>query len=271
MEDFENLNTEVGADQGEVADSQEGAESQEGEQKEPGGAGRGQEAQEEKRPGTHEENAAMKAARIRGQKDAEAALRKEYDERVAAIGMINPETGKPFAAFAEFARYGKKVAEERIEAKAKKEGRSVDEVREEEEAKVLLAQKKEADKARERDEEEKKKQSEFLKADAKRFREEFPKVDVAKLETNPKFQRFAKGRLYREPLAEIYTDYLDFVTDAEKTALEKADSKKARSTGAGGGDAKGTLTTAQQKALEDWNRLYPRMKMTAAEFKERDG
>ena len=262
MDEQKNLSTEnVGADQGDVAGSRRGAEGKEGGQKNTGGADR--------EPNSREENAAMKAARLRGQRDAEAALRKQYDTEVTAAGVVNPQTGRPFRNFQEFLAFGKQMNEARIEERARKENRPLDEIRQEEEVKAVLNRRKEEEKKRGEVMADKKRQSEFLKTDVKRFIRDYPQVDAVKLEKNEKFRRFARGRLYKEPLAEIYTDYMEFVTDAEKAALAKADSRASRATGAGGGAHDGSLTSAQQKELESWNRLYPQMKMTAKEFKGR--
>jgi hypothetical protein len=263
MEERENLNTEnVGADRGEAAGSRQGAESEkEDGGKDSGGAGR--------EANSREENAAMKAARLRGRRDAEAALRRQYDTEISASGVVNPLTGRPFESFQEFLAFGKRVNEARIEKRAQKENRPRDEIRQEEELRAILDKRKEEEKKRGEAVANKKRQSEFLKADVKRFMREYPQVDVVKLEQNEKFKRYARGRLYKEPLAEVYTDYMEFVTDAEKAALAKADSRASRGTGAGGGASEGSLTGAQQKELESWNRLYPHMKMTAKEFKGR--
>ena len=51
--------------------------------------------------------------------------------------------------------------------------------------------------------------------------------------------------------------------------MEKAAKKAERSTGAGGGGVSAGLTAAQQRELDEWNREYPNLKMTAKEFLER--
>lgn len=106
----------------------------------------------------------------------------------------------------------------------------------------------------------------FLTADLERFVAAYPEVDPGKLEKNPQFKKFAGSRLYREPLAKLYGDFVELASDAQRSAVERAAGKAARSTGggqAGGGDG---LTPTQRAQLEEWNRDNPTMKMTVKEF-----
>ena len=59
-----------------------------------------------------------------------------------------------------------------------------------------------------------------------------------------------------------------FQTQAAK-AVEKSAKKAERSTGAGGGGVSAGLTAAQQRELDEWNREFPHLKMTAKDFLER--
>ena len=214
-------------------------------------------------------NAAMKAARLQGRQEAESQLKKQYDDTIAGLGVIDPYTGKPFESFAQFQEYGKKYRAEQIKARAEKEGRPAEDVAEDEEDKAFIRQqrKKEAEAAAA---EEKKKQLEtFLINDIKAFQTEYPDVDIEKLTENPRFKKFSLGRLYKEPLGDIYADYMDFSSETERSALAKAESKNGRSTGAGSTSGEGSLSAAEQKDLDTWNRRYPDLKMTAKEWKEK--
>lgn len=48
----------------------------------------------------------------------------------------------------------------------------------------------------------------FLAASAEEFFRRYPQVDIVRLERDPAFRRFCGSRLYREPLADLYGDYL---------------------------------------------------------------
>ena len=62
---------------------------------------------------------------------------------------------------------------------------------------------------------------------------------------------------------------LEITGSATQAAVARNESRSARSTGAGGGSGSETLTAAQQRDLDEWNRSYPDMKMTAKEFLSR--
>lgn len=108
-----------------------------------------------------------------------------------------------------------------------------------------------------------------LNADARAFEEQYPDVDLWKLEQDLQFRRFCGSRLYKESAAELYGAYLEFREEAEKNALAREGSRRSRSTGSGSGRGQSGLTPAQERELEEWNRNFPQMKMTAGEFKAR--
>lgn len=256
--------------QGVVVDTQEEREVEAPE----GGAGVSAEetdnaGQERQKKQTHEDNAAARAARVRAEQETAERLQREYDDKIAGMGVVNPYTGKPIGSFKEFEGYGEQFRREKLELEAKKQGRPVEELEEEEENKSFLAQLKQ----REREQREAAgaalaRQS-FMVTDLGRFREEFPNVDVAKLEGNTKFKKFAGDRLYQKPLAELYRDFVELVSDTERAAVERAAGKQQRSTGGGQGGGGEMLTPEQSAALEEWNRENPEMKMTAKEFLSR--
>lgn len=269
MDEFENQVTEETeldtAGRESVVDSQE--EDAANTEQDPG-AGENADPASQRQDGkqSHQDNAAARAARIRAEQETAARLQKQYDEEVAGMGIINPYTGKPFSGFKDFLEYGKRYREDKLEEEAKKQGKTVEELREEEENKSFLARKRKEEKERQEAMKALEQQKAFVAADLDAFVKKFPGVDPGKLEQNAKFRKFSKGRLYKEPLYEIYQDYLDVVGDAERSAVEKAAARSARSTG-GGQSGGGDLLTAKQRAeLEEWNAANPSMKMTAKEF-----
>lgn len=91
----------------------------------------------------------------------------------------------------------------------------------------------------------------------KEFMEKYPDIDHEKLSSNEKFNRFFKRSSKDLTLTEIYEDYIDLIGDAEKAAIAKVNSNKARSTSSGKG--KGELDggtyglTDRQQALAKEN------------------
>lgn len=110
----------------------------------------------------------------------------------------------------------------------------------------------------------------WIRGDAQAFAAEFPEVDLAELDNNKAFRRFCGSRYGREPLAGLYRDYLEIAGGAEQAGRARSEGKQARETGTGSGRGGGDgLTAAQQRDLEEWNRAFPGMKMTAKEFLSR--
>ena len=110
---------------------------------------------------------------------------------------------------------------------------------------------------------------EFIARDADEFMRRHPEVDLTLLDGDRAFRRFCGSRYGREPLAELYEDYVEIAGVQRSAALAGAGSKARRETGAGGGSGASTLTAAQQRDLDEWNRTFPEMKMTAKEFQSR--
>lgn len=237
------------------------------------GAGAGQESdfagQARQREQSHQDNAAARAARIRAEQETTQRLQKQYDEQVAGMGIVNPYTGKPFRSFQDFLEYGEKFKADQLAAEAKKQGKTVEELREEQENKSWLARKRQEEQVQKQAMTALETRKAFVKADLDVFLEKYPGVDPGKLESNPKFRKFARNRLYKEPLSELYADFVDLVSDAERAAVEKAARRTDRSTGGGQGGGADGLTADQRAALEEWNRDNPGMKMSAKEFLSR--
>lgn len=108
----------------------------------------------------------------------------------------------------------------------------------------------------------------FLSQDARAFREKYPEVDILELEKQPAFRRFCGSRLYKESIAELYSDYLSFTREAEKSAGERAADRYRRSTGVGGGRAS-SLSRAEEESLAAWNKAFPQMRMSEKEYRSR--
>ncbi len=94
-------------------------------------------------------------------------------------------------------------------------------------------------------------------------------MDLAELDADPLFRLFCGSRYGREPLADLYGDYLALAEHMSSQALLRAESRLRRGTGSGGSGGGEALTAAEQRELSEWNRAYPQMKMTAKEFKSR--
>ena len=224
----------------------------------------------------HEDNAAAKQARLRAQREAAKQIaderrkaEEEADKRIAESGVLNPYTNKPFSSVKEFEEYGRQVNQAELEKKAKETGRSVAELQEEEENRAYIRKKRqeeseEAERIKQKDE-----IDQFVKKDLMDFVERYPEVDVMQLDNNPAFKKFCGSRYLKEPLADLYEDFISIVGESQRQGATKAQSKAARSTGAGqsGGEA---LTPQQKRELERWNAENPEMAMTPKEFLSRE-
>lgn len=108
-----------------------------------------------------------------------------------------------------------------------------------------------------------------LAEEAQSFAERYPDVDMNELHQSAAFRKFCGSRLGKESVTDLYSDYLEFTGDARQTAKEKADSKRERNTGSGSGSGGGELSRNQQAELDEWNKAYPNLKMSAREFLSR--
>ena len=109
----------------------------------------------------------------------------------------------------------------------------------------------------------------WIAKDTADFIAAFPDVDLAKLDGDAAFRKFCGTRYAKEPLALLYADWQELTETVKRSAAARSESKATRSTGAGGGAGAETLTAAQQRALDEWNRSYPHMKMSAKEYLSR--
>lgn len=216
---------------------------------------------------TRSENAAIRAARLRAEREGYTKAEKDMSDDIAKSGIINPYTGKPFESVAEFREYGKKVKRARLEERAKKEGKDISVIEEEEANREYITKMRKAQEEREAPS-----GNDFIASDVIDFVERYPEFSspekLSALENNKSFRAFCGSRFGREPLAELYASYLDITGEAGNAAVAKSTSRAARSTGTGG-DGGDMLTPSERKALNEWNEAFPELKMTPKEFKSR--
>lgn len=279
--DFDLVDT-VGGDSGdESANGGNGAETdtptETGTQSsETGGAGRSEASKGQSR----EENAAIRAARLRGQRDAEASAAAraaaQADAEIANMkGLINPYTKRPFSSMRELQDYSNRVTEAERARQARASGRSVEDLAEDDANRAFLSDLR---RQVERDtamaqaaQREANARRAFVENDVLDFMEKHPEMDIdglSALENNPTFLQFCGTRFGREPLSDLYDAFQRLVGDAGRAAVSKATSRSARSTG-GGTTGGATLSPEQKKALDRWNEENPEMRMTPQEFLRR--
>lgn len=215
-------------------------------------------------------NAAMAAARRRAEKDTEERMRLQTDDDIRNLRIPNPaKPGSYFTSKKDLEDYSGALRRAEAEKRAKAEGRSTEDVLEDDEDRAFIrAQRAEAKKAEEA-KRQKAERDKFIGEDIDDFRRRYPKVDIAALDTNPAFRKFAGSRYGKEYLADLYGDFVELVGEAAASAAAKSDDKAARSTGHGSGGGTGTLTAAQRAELKQWNEEHPEMAMTEKEFYER--
>lgn len=222
---------------------------------------------------SREENAAIRAARLRARREAEAEAARVMDERIARAGIPNPSNdNKPFASMKEWEEYGAALKRAEIAQQAQKTGRSVAELEEDAANRAFLSEMRrnaERQKANEAAVQmETARQNTFFADDVRNFVTKFPNFgakELQALENNKQFRQFCGSRFGREPLAQLYGDYVALVGNAGAAAVERAAGKAAKSTG--GGTAGGAvLSPSQKQVLDRWNEEHPEMAMSAKEF-----
>ncbi len=110
---------------------------------------------------------------------------------------------------------------------------------------------------------------ERLARDVREFTRRYPQVDLERLRNDGNFMLFCGSRYGNEPLVKLFEDYAALLDSVREEERARTESKADRGTGSGGSGGGQALTADQQKALEEWNRAYPQMKMTAKEFLSR--
>lgn len=231
---------------------------------EPDGAGQAVAQQQ-----TREENAAIRAARIRARREAAAEERARLDEEIAELGIENPYNGnKPFANLNEMREYSEQFRQAKLQAEANRTGRSVQDLSEDAANREYIRRKRREEAEQAAAQAQAEAQRQFFADDVRDFMEKYPQFDAKQLdalENNKQFRQFCGSRFGREPLAQLYGDYIAIVGGAGEAAIAKAAGKAARSTG--GGTAGGAVLSPSQKvALDKWNEEHPEMAMTPKEF-----
>ncbi len=210
-------------------------------------------------------NEAMATARRQSAKETADKLGREFDEDIRALGLVSP-TGKAVTSRAELKAYTEAVELQKAQDKAAKQGRTVQEVLDEDANRAFIKSLRERDKAASSPGGG---SDEFIAKDIESFRARHPDVDIVKLDGNKAFRRFAGSRYGREPLADLYDDYIGVVGEVKAAEAVRREDRSARSTGSGGAGSAAGLTAAQRSELKRWNENYPEMKMTEAEFLSR--
>lgn len=218
----------------------------------------------------HEFNAAMAAARRRAEKDTEERMSRQYDDDLKAMRIPNPvKPGSFFTSRKELEEYSNALRKADAEERGKKQGRSAEEIMEEDDDRAFLKELRSREETSRKTKAEQEKLRDFIARDYQEFTGKYPEVDVEALESNKAFRRFAGSRYGKEPLAELYGDYIELVGEAKAAEAAKRTDRRDRSTGGGTGGSAGTLTASQRRDLQDWNERYPEMKMTEAEYLKR--
>ena len=262
MDEIMEIETPEEGAEGGVVTAETGAESGEPE------GGKGQDVAEPARQ-SREENARYQAARKAGEDAGYRRAQDRFRKAFARLGMTE-DGGGAIDSLDGLEAYADRARSRRIKAAAEESGRTVEELEEEEDAKEAIREQKREKAEREKSDAAKRRQSEWVRSDAEKFIAAHPDVDLAKLDANAKFRKFCGSRYGREPLSQLYEDWQEFAgEEAAAKAVGKAAEKDDRSTGAGTGGTSEGLTAAQQRALDEWNREYPQMKMTAKEFLKR--
>ncbi|MEI6102121.1 MAG: hypothetical protein WCP73_09800 [Eubacteriales bacterium] len=210
------------------------------------------EGETEPEPAKPAQSIEERAANARIRREAEKEAQKILDAKIASKGWVNPYTGAKILTEADYSAYEKQNT---LNERAKNEGVDPKTLEDRE----YIAQKR-------AEEEAQKEAQKRTNQDLKDFAASKPDVDMEKLLKNEKFMKFGKGKLGFMPLTEIYDDFVDFVGDTSKMALQKQNSKSDRSTSSSGSGAASTLTPAQKQKLEAWNKSNPSMKMSVDEF-----
>lgn len=173
-----------------------------------------------------------------------------YEGSPAEIKVILREQAKEAKAQREQAAREKEL--EDLQDQAKQSGTSPELLAEIRELKAEIAGLKKKDEEKAKAKEAKAKEQELWASYVTEFKEKHPDIDLDKLGSNQKFQKFFEDSNPRLTLTQVYDNYVDLVGGAEKAAIEKLKSNVDRSTSSGrnkGTDTGGTygLTARQQE------------------------
>ena len=215
-------------------------------------------------------NAAIAAARRRAEKDTAERVSRQVDDEIAAMQIPNPaKPGTFFTSKKDLEEYSGALRRADAERRAKAEGRSTEEVLEDDADRAFIRQQRAEAKKVQEAAGRKKAQDDFIKADLEDFQSRFPDVDIAAVDSNAAFRRFVGSRYGKEPLADLWSDYTALVGQTAAAQQARRADRQMRSTGYGTGGSGGGLTAAQRAELKLWNEEHPEMAMTEKEFMER--
>ena len=239
-------------------------------------------AVEEDRPGenaaaesakTHSEqefNSAMAATRRRAERETEERMRLQTDSEIAGYRIPNPwKPGTFFTSKKDLEEYSTRLRAADARRRAKDQNKSVEEVLEDDADRAFVRQQRAAARQAEEASKRKAEQDRFIAADVEDFQRRYPGVDIVAVDQNASFRKFVGSRYGKEPLANLWGDYVALVGDAKVQATIRQAGSAARSSGSGSGSSGGTLTASQRAALQEWNKDHPEMAMTEKEFLER--
>ena len=223
------------------------------------------EKKEESKENAKVQSKAENAKYAQKRREAEAKA-KETENELSEI--LKPYNVKSYEELSEIfdIELDKKTLE-RLKEEAYDKGQDEDEYIErymfKEERKLAKAK----EKAKLIDEKNKRAVKEKVDSDISEFKAEYPDIDPIKLMDNELFMDYADGKLGKKSLAEVYKGFNKIVGNSKIAKEAKRESKATRSTVTAQTGSRVTLTTAQQKAFDEWNARYPHNKFkSVAEF-----
>lgn len=208
---------------------------------------------------TPEENAKWAAKR----REAETKANKATDDLKNILKPYNVSSYEDLNKILEIEI--DKNTRRRLEAEALERGRDeedyIDQYVMKEELKLMKAK----EKARVANEEAKKAIDDKVQNEMTEFKRIYKGIDPDKVLRDEHFLDYAEGKLGKYPLAEVYEKYKKH----SGVDLEKAKQKAERSTGSATVGKRVSLTLAQSKIVDAWNKANPHNKMTPEEFLRR--
>jgi hypothetical protein len=206
-----------------------------------GGAAGGDSGLEQ--PGKTFTQAEVDAMMAKRWKDSEltAAELREMTDMVKQFGYEGTPAEVKAQMKAELEERNKKRELKELEEEAKSKGADPELLKEIKELKKELGEIKKEREDRSKEAEAKKAADDAWLKQVDDFKVKHPDVDMDKLGKNEKFVRFLSRSNPKLALIDVYEDYLELASEAEKSAIEKIKSNDERSTssGRGKGDADG--------------------------------
>jgi alanyl-tRNA synthetase len=177
-----------------------------------------------------------------------------YDGTPAEIKVVLREQAKEYKAQQE--QVSKRAELEELQEQARQNGTSPELLAEIKALKAEIANLKEKDEAAKRKHEEISAAEQRFNAEVNAFVEKYPDIDHDKLAKNEKFVKFYHRSDKSLTLTEVYEDFVDLISEAEKIAIEKVKSNIDRTTSSGknrgpGADGGTYGLSARQMELAD--------------------